>query len=66
MFTIFQKLNREMYSHLKQLDDEVIEDGDHNTCPNPLHKYKQSINYAQNMRLTLKDYVKSTYPENVG
>ena len=64
---ILQRLNREMYSHLKEvIEDEVTEDGDHNTCPNPVYKYKQSLNYAQKLRLNLKDYVKSSYPENVG
>ena len=59
-----------MYSHLQDIDDEesekVVEDDDHNTCPNPLYKYKQSINYAQNLRASLKDFVKTTYPENAG
>lgn len=64
-----QRLNREMYSHLREIDeaeidmDIVTEDDDRNTCPNPLYKYKQSINYAQNLRLNLKDLVKTSYPE---
>lgn len=57
-----------MYSHLEEMDESErnFEDDERNTCPNPLYKFKQSINYAQNLRSSMKDFVKSSYPENGG
>ena len=60
----FQRLSRELYSSLQQIDDEVRQedefgDSDHNTCPNPQVKFK--LNYAHSLRENLKDMVGKSY-----
>lgn len=64
MNVCFQRLSRELYSSLQQIDDEARQedefgDSDHNTCPNPGIKFK--MNYARNLRENLKNLVGQTY-----
>jgi hypothetical protein len=54
-----------MYSHLQQIDEETHDhdefgDSPHNTCPNPLVKFR--MNYASNLRDSLKNMVDLSQP----